>query len=101
MLNKENQKIVRKLIKDQFGHSNLSEVRKYLKSKAKYQYGCYYYEEKIKGGVTLSYTSNDNCFASTLVSLKLVGMTSQYALAKQDLTKSGIQRGCSSHYIFK
>lgn len=98
MFNKKQKSIVRKQIRSHFGHCNLSEIRKYLKSQSVNEYGCFFYKENIGGGSSLTYTSNPNCFAKFILDVKGVGFTSQYAITKKDLTRAGIQRGCGSHY---
>jgi len=98
MYNKKQKALVRKLFKDYFGYSDLNKIRKYLKSKAKFQYGCFYYKENIGAGVELTYTSNSNCFASYLISVQGVGMVSSDALQAKDITRAGRQRGCDNLY---
>ena len=98
MLNTKAKKMVRSIIRNHFGHCNLNEVRKYLKSKSVNEYGCFFYEENIGGGIKLAYTSNPNCFAEYLVSIKGVGFSTGYAITKNDITKAGKFRGCESHY---
>ena len=98
MFNTKGKKLVRNQIRNHFGHCNLNEVRKYLKSKSIDEYGCFFYEENIGGGIKLSYTSNPNCFAKYLINVKGVGFTSGYALTKKDITSAGRNRGCSTYY---
>lgn len=100
MLDTKSKAIVRKLIRKHYGHCNLALIREDLKSKSKFEFGCNFYAEEVKGGVMLSYTSNKNCFAEFLVSLQCVGSLNQMALTKKDLTKAGILRGCHNHYAF-
>lgn len=100
MFNSKAKKIVRKEIRNHFGHCNLNEIRKYLKSKSVNEYGCFYYEEKIGGGIKLAYTSNSNCFARYLIYIQGVGMVSSYGLTKKDITPAGKIRGCSTFYAF-
>ena len=99
MFSKKSQSVIRKILKNHYGHSNLSKIRNYLKENSVNEYGCYYYKESIGGGVELSYTSNPNCFAKYLVHLNGVGMVGSYGLTKQDINPAGRLRGCSDMYI--
>jgi hypothetical protein len=85
-----------KEIKSQYG--SVSNLKKYLKKTAKYQYGCNTNEIKIYG-CSIVYTSNPNCFAEYLISIPLVGMRDQLGLDKSSITKAGHQRGCSGYYL--
>ncbi len=84
------------LIKKQYG--TITKLKKYLKDNAKFQYGCYYNEIELYG-CKISYTSNDNCFASFLIDIPHAGFNSQYGLGKSSITKAGKKRGCSDYYI--
>lgn len=102
MLTDKAKSIVRAELRKKFGHSNLSEIRKYLKENAKSQYGCKFIELPLGGGggggVSVCYTSNSNHFASFYFKLQLVGMTSTLAFTKKDITKAGIERGCGNYF---
>jgi cytochrome oxidase Cu insertion factor (SCO1/SenC/PrrC family) len=102
MERKKLKKVIRKELRNHFGHANLAKIRKLLKEKAVKQYGCYYSEIKTANGLKLSYTSNPNCFAKYLIGWGKFGSYNQYGLAKKDITKAGKERGCDnpSHYIF-
>jgi hypothetical protein len=89
---------VTEIILNETGFKSIPELKKHLKSIAKYQYGCYYAEIK-KPTFKVSYTSNPNCFASYLVSLNMVGMTKQLALDKESITDEGLKRGCGEFYL--
>jgi len=98
MYSKKQKSLVREIFRTKFGHADLGKIRTYLKSKAVFEYGCYYYKENLGSGVDLTYTSNPNCFASYLISVRGVGMTSSDALQYKDITQAGRNRGCDSHY---
>jgi hypothetical protein len=100
MVNTKNKSIIREHIKRHFGHSNLTKIKEYLKSKSKSEYGCNFYKEGIGWGIELSYTSNPNCFAEYLIYLRGVGMVGSYGLTKKDITSAGKTRGCSDMYVF-
>lgn len=100
MLTKEGQKIVKTALKRKFGHANFDEIRKVLKSKATFQYGCYFIEVPLENGVTICYTSNPNHFASFYLKLQLVGMVDTLALKSSDITKAGRHRLCSRCHAF-
>ena len=100
MLTKEGQKIVKTALKSKFGHAGFDEIRKVLKNKAKFEYGCYFIEVPLENGVTICYTSNPNHFASFYLKLQLVGMVETLALKSSDITKAGRSRGCTK-YAFK
>lgn len=100
MFSKKSKTVIKKQLKEFFGHSNLTKVKEYLKSKSKNEYGCYYYKENIGGGIEVGYTSNSNCFAEYLIYLRGVGMVGSYGLTKKDITPAGRQRGCSDMYVF-
>jgi len=100
MFNKVQKSKVRAILKSHFGHSNLGKIRTYLKSKSVYEYGCNYYKEYVGNGISVSYTSNPNCYASYLIDINGVGMISSNALTSKDVTKAGKLRGCKSHYLF-
>lgn len=100
MSNQKVKKEIRKIFRNQFGTANLAKIRKYLKENSVNEYGCYFYEEKCGGGISVSYTSNPNCFARYIINVKGVGMTGQYGFTKKDITPVGKQRGCSNYYIF-
>jgi len=87
---------LRKEINREFGST--AKLKRHLKSIAKYEYGCKTAEVEVYGCKIL-YTSNPNCFASFLVSIPLVGMSSQQGLDKASITKAGHQRGCSNYYL--
>jgi hypothetical protein len=95
MLSKEGQKIVKKALKSKFGNANFNEIRKVLKTKAKFEYGCYFIEVPLENGVSICYTSNPNHFASFYLKLKLVGMVDTLALKSIDITPKGRSRGCT------
>jgi len=99
-MNAKVKKEIRKILRNHFGHANLSKIRTYLKSKSVNEYGCFFYEEKCGGGISVSYTSNSNCFARYIINIKGVGMTGQYGFTKKDITKAGKIRGCSGYHIF-
>ena len=98
MLSKEGQKIVKAELKKKFGHCYLNLIRKHLKENAVNEYGCNFIELKLGNGISVCYTSNPNHFASFYLKLQLVGMTSTLALTKRDITKAGIERGCSNYF---
>jgi hypothetical protein len=83
-------------------YGSISNLKKFLKSKAKYQYGGYYNEVEVFG-CKISYNDNANCFASYIISIPHVGFISQLALGKSSLTKAGLQRlagtNISNHYL--
>lgn len=98
MLSDKSKKIVRIELKKHFGTSNLSEIRKCLKSNAKNEYGCLFNEIKLGGGVSVAYTSNTNHFASYYFKLQLVGCVNTLAFTKKDITKAGKLRGCENYF---
>lgn len=83
-----------------FKVNSLEAVKAKMKAAAKYEYGCKSSDINIGRGVRIIYTNNDNCFASYIVRLQGVGMSSEYALDKASLTKAGKMRGCANHYLF-
>lgn len=95
-------KELRKMLRNHFGHSNLTKIKKQLKDNAKYQYGCYHISIKIGKGVEIAYTSNPNHFCDFFFSIAGIGYTGSYAVREKDLTKAGKMRGCTgkSFYIF-
>jgi len=98
MLNKKGRDLVRKMIRDTFGHCDLNKVKREMKSKSIDEYGCFYHKESIGKGASLVYTSNPNSFASLLLNVNGVGMVSSDALRYKDITPSGHSRGCSKFY---
>ena len=99
MAKQTKKQFVRSAIRKHFGHCDLAKVRKHLKDKAKFEYGCFFYEENIGNGVKLSYTSNPNHFSTYTAYLQCVGFVDSSALTKSDLTKAGIERGAGNHYL--
>jgi hypothetical protein len=90
---------LKKEIVNQFG--SISELKKFLKENAKYQYGGHFNEIEIYG-CKISYNDNPNCFASFIINIPHLGFTSQYGLGKSSITKAGkIRLGSqiSNHYI--
>lgn len=77
---------------------DLPALKKKLMSKKKFEYGCYFSE--IKGqAFSVTYTSNENCFASFLISFSGIGMASSYALDAESITKAGHKRSCGHLYM--
>ena len=100
MKNEKVKSLIRKSLKETFGTSNLENVYKEMKSQSKDEWGCFYKQVELGNGLSLTYTSNDNCFSRMVLYVKGVGMTGSYSLRKKDLTRAGIQRGAGSLFIF-
>lgn len=101
MLSPKAKKVVRKSIREHFGHCNLAEVRKTLKNEAVSQYGGYINNVEIGNGIELYYTDNPNHFCEYGIKLGGIGYTRTLAITKKDLTKAGrIRIGdyIESHY---
>lgn len=90
---------LKKEIRTKYG--SVANLKKELKKTAKYQYGGYTNEVQIYG-CRIVYTDNSNCFASFLISIPHVGMTSQYALGMSSFTKAGkirLGKELNNHFI--
>lgn len=98
MLSRKRQRAINLILSDRFNHCNITQIRKYLKSKAVNEYDCYHYSEDIGGGVEIGYTSNPNHFAEYYFTLRMVGYVNTLAMTKMDITKAGLQRGCGDYY---
>ena len=94
-----NIKELRTEIENQYG--SVEKLKNYLKENAIEQYGCEFSEIEIYN-CKISYTSNPNCFASFLIIIPHVGMTSSHALGRDSFTSAGLKRlgsNLSNHYI--
>ena len=96
----KDKKTIKAELKKHFGTSSLTAIRKELKSNAVNQYGCYFNEIKIGGGITVAYTSNPNHFAKFYFKLQLTGMVDTMAFTEADITPDGKKRGCAKYFIF-
>jgi|AntRauTorckE6833_2_1112554.scaffolds.fasta_scaffold01664_8 hypothetical protein len=98
MLSKKDKAKVRKIIREEFGHCNISKLKKHLKGSAIEEYDCKHFVHNTNKGISLGYTSNNNHFCRYFVTIKLPGMCNTLSLTKSDLTKQGMLRGCSQMY---
>lgn len=95
-LKKFSKSALKQAIKDKFG--GIAGLKQHLKSIAVNEYGCYYSEVEVYG-CKVYYTDNPNHFCKFGISVPCVGFNDTMALGRSSLTKAGIQRGCTSHFI--